>query len=187
MIKKLIELLKLKADTTEDQVVSVIKTLQAEAEVVSTAALKDKKAVTEALELKDDDNQSTVVATIHALKQTAKTAAPASELQALKDRLAKRDADDLVSGAMKAGKITPAQKEWADAYALKDPEGFTVFAAKAAVVVPLKGAPGEKTGAETTEAEQDRLIALAQDQHKLTYKDALKRVAKERPDLFATA
>ncbi|MCE5333192.1 MAG: phage protease [Desulfobacteraceae bacterium] len=43
----------------------------------------------------------------------------------------------MVAFAIAAGKITPAQKEWAEAYALTDPEGFRLFVAKAPVVVPL--------------------------------------------------
>lgn len=49
----------------------------------------------------------------------------------------KRNADDLVLQAMKDGKISAAQKEWATTYALSDPEGFKVFAEKAPVVVPV--------------------------------------------------
>jgi len=186
MNKDLIELLQLKADAKEADVIAAVKALITKADGAEKVVANT--AVIEALELKADAGQSEIVATIHALKQTVKTAAPASELAALKDRLAKRDADDLVAAALKAGKITPAQKEWADAYALKDPAGFQVFVEKAAVVVPLKGAPAEKTGAETTEAEQDRLIALAMEKDKaLSYKDAMKKVAKDRPDLFKAA
>ena len=48
-----------------------------------------------------------------------------------------RKADELVQMAMKEGKISAAQKEWANAYALSDPDGFKVFAEKAPVVVPV--------------------------------------------------
>jgi len=37
---------------------------------------------------------------------------------------------------MKEGKITPAQREWALDYAVKDPEGFKVFVSKTPVIVP---------------------------------------------------
>lgn len=39
--------------------------------------------------------------------------------------------------ALKAGKVAPAQKEWAEQYALKDPAGFRAFLEKAPVVVPV--------------------------------------------------
>ena len=38
---------------------------------------------------------------------------------------------------MLAGKITPAQKEWASSYALANPQDFADFIAKAPQVVPL--------------------------------------------------
>ncbi len=73
----------------------------------------------------------------------------AKELLALKAELAKRNAEDLVQTALKEGKITAAQKEWAEAYALSDKDGFKAFMDKAPVVVPqgkmeLKDAPHEE-------------------------------------------
>ena len=58
------------------------------------------------------------------------------ELKALKANLENREADEAVNEAMKSGKITAAQQEWAKTYALKDKEGFKSFIAKAPVVVP---------------------------------------------------
>jgi len=40
--------------------------------------------------------------------------------------------------ALSTGKITPAQKDWAKQYALKDPSGFKNFVDKAPQVVPLE-------------------------------------------------
>ena len=48
-----------------------------------------------------------------------------------------RAAEELVQTALKSGKITAAQKEWAVAYALSDKEGFKAFVDKAPVVVPV--------------------------------------------------
>lgn len=69
-----------------------------------------------------------------------------AELLALKQRMQERDADEVVEMALKAGKITAAQSEWAKSYALKDMEGFKNFVEKAPMVVPqgkldLKDAP----------------------------------------------
>lgn len=69
------------------------------------------------------------------------------EFKALKDQLAKRDRDDLVSLALNQGKIAPAQKAWAEEYALKDPAGFKAFIDQAPGVVPLgEVAGGGKPG-----------------------------------------
>ena len=59
------------------------------------------------------------------------------ELKALKAQNAQRDADEAVTLALKTGKITPAQKEWAKNYALSDPKGFGTFVEKAPQVVPM--------------------------------------------------
>ncbi|MEG1845087.1 MAG: phage protease, partial [Clostridia bacterium] len=59
------------------------------------------------------------------------------ELKSLKAQSAERDADAAVTLALKAGKITPAQKEWANGYALTDAKGFASFTEKAPQVVPM--------------------------------------------------
>lgn len=55
----------------------------------------------------------------------------------LVNRLFKEKANELVMKALHAGKITPAQKPWAEKYVLKDYEGFETFLSKATKVVPL--------------------------------------------------
>lgn len=59
------------------------------------------------------------------------------ELKALKRLASERDADAAVDLALKAGKIAPAQKDWARDYALTSPKGFAAFVEKAPQVVPL--------------------------------------------------
>lgn len=59
-----------------------------------------------------------------------------SAVLALRAEVSLKKAEELVTLAMKEGKITPAQREWALDYALKDPEGFKVFVSKTPVVVP---------------------------------------------------
>lgn len=60
-----------------------------------------------------------------------------SRVEQLEKQAAQRNADDLVEVALKSGKISAAQKEWASAYALKDPKGFSLFTDKAPAVVPM--------------------------------------------------
>lgn len=79
---------------------------------------------------------------------TLKAGTGNDEVLALKEELKKRNAEDMVQMALKEGKITAAQKEWAKAYALSDKEGFQSFVEKAPVVVPqgkmeLKDAPAD--------------------------------------------
>lgn len=63
--------------------------------------------------------------------------AASEEAASLRQRLAGQEASDLVGLAMKEGKVSPAQKDWAMEYALDDAEAFRVFIAKAPVAVPL--------------------------------------------------
>ena len=100
------------------------------------------------LELEENAKTEDVAAAIMALKAGGDGKALA-EVLSLKKELEERNADDLVMEALKAGKITAAQKDWAKAYILKDKEGFTSFMEKAPVVVPqgkmeLSNAPKTK-------------------------------------------
>ena len=86
--------------------------------------------------------------------QLAESEKLGERVKTLETTLAERDRDDAVKAAMEAGKLSPAQKEWADDYALRDPSGFVKFIEKAPKVVELgeKGGGGEPT-IELTEAE----------------------------------
>ena len=80
---------------------------------------------------------------------TLKAGTGSAELLALKEELEERAAEELVQMALKDGKITAAQTDWARSYAKSDRDGFKAFAAKAPVVVPqgrmdLKDAPQDK-------------------------------------------
>jgi len=131
-LKKMAKKLGLSEDATQEQVIAALDTMKQKAEKPVIA-----KDVVVALGLPETATQSEVVASIHAIKQRPDLT---QEVASLKSRLAERDRDDLVDQAMKAGKISAAQKEWAEGYALRDPEGFKMFVAKAPQVVPLDDA-----------------------------------------------
>lgn len=126
-LKALLKALGLAEDASAEQAISEI------AKLKTPPAPVIAKGVVEALGLAESATESEIVATIHAIKQRPDLTA---EVAGLKKRLAERDRDDLVAKAIKDGKITPAQKEWAEGYALVDPEGFRLFTAKAPQVVP---------------------------------------------------
>lgn len=145
IIKKLAKLLGLPEDATEEQVEADL-----EACVAENKALKDgqqppadenvvaNKAVCELLGLKAGAAAADVSAKIMELKGGIVDGVNVvEELKALKAQNAKRDADEAVTLALKAGKITPAQKEWATSYALSDPKGFGSFVEKAPQIVPM--------------------------------------------------
>lgn len=159
IIKELAKLLGLGEEATEEQVAEALK-----------ACVEENKSLKEAAEAaqeppegtkKAPGEEDTVVANkavceLLGLKAGASTADVAAEIMALKggingrvkaleEQLRSRDAEDAVELALKSGKITPAQREWAKDYALKSPEGFKAFVDKAPQVVPI----GEIAGGDT--------------------------------------
>lgn len=128
-LKKLAAMLGLPETATEDDVLKAVEALLKKGtEVVANSTILTM------LGLKDDAKTEDVAGKIQQL--SSGTPALEAEVKALKESLAKRDASDAVGAALKEGKISAAQKEWAEAYALKDLEGFKSFCEKAAVVVP---------------------------------------------------
>lgn len=145
-MNKLIGLLGLPADATQEQV---------------SAALEEKlKKPDEKAEPKTDQEKkpedeemvaNSVILGLLGLDDTAKTEDAAGKIMELKagstdtvkrlnelyKRMEEKEADEAVRMALKAGKITADQKEWARSYALKDKKGFDGFIEKAPVVVPF--------------------------------------------------
>lgn len=155
--KQLIAALGLKEGATDAELLAAIEKLgiklpEAKTEIKEVIPEK----ITAALDLKKDDDTSTVVASILALKQTDKTGVSRQEFEKLQAKLAKKEAADAVESAMKAGKIAPAQQEWATEYAKDDLKGFLTFVAKAPMVVPVGKLPGkteDKTAGTLTETD----------------------------------
>jgi phage I-like protein len=133
-MEKLFELLGLQSNATEEQAMEAVMSLK------ESTALREKEhaEVLKALGLKEGASLSEATGTIEAFKQGHEGAGElGKKILELEEKLRDKEASELVSTAMKAGKVTPAQKEWASAYAGRDPEGFRTFIAKAPVVVPV--------------------------------------------------
>ena len=147
-LKKLAALLGLPEDATEEQIMQAIQTAVGEIgklqEQIKKQSGSDGETETVANKVimgllgLDNDKAKTedVAAAIVALKNPANFV-PATEFNKLKERLDKKDGEELVTKALKAGKISAAQKEWAQEYALKDSEGFKRFVEKAPQSVPM--------------------------------------------------
>ena len=131
-------------------------------------------AIAELLGLGEASSLSEITGTIMAMKQAAERGNEAdslmSELAALKSQATKRDAEDLVEAAMKEGKVSPAQRDWARGYAEREPEGFRVFVAKAPVVVQMGEATppsplrlrGEIGGLDAAQAQVNIALAIGE-------------------------
>lgn len=136
LLQILAKMLNLPETATEEDIRNAVQALmeknkkQAESEVVANSTILT------LLGLKADAKTEDVAGKIQQL-QNGSTGV-AAELQALKENLAKKEASAAVDMALKDGKISAAQKEWASAYALKDLEGFRNFCEKTVPVVPMK-------------------------------------------------
>ncbi len=158
-LKELAKLLGLPETAAEEEIRKVmaeaaraagqLKELEAGQHGEGDAAAEDAEVVANStilsmLGLKADARTEDVAASIMALKVGGIDTQ--AQLLALKQRMEQKEADEEVQKALKAGKITAAQTEWAKEYALKDLEGFKGFVDKAPVVVAqgridLKDAP----------------------------------------------
>lgn len=90
------------------------------------------------LGLPAEANVSQIRGGIEALKAGEEQMQPLqAEVEALKTQLLEMTVVRTVEEAMMAGKISPAQKDWALSYCRRDPESFTTYVEKAPRVVPV--------------------------------------------------
>lgn len=95
------------------------------------------KTILDLLELKVDAKVEDVTSKIMSLKADNAEDGWKTKYEELENRMNKKEADELVLKALKEGKISKDQKEWAEEYALKDKKSFEKFLEKAPQVVPM--------------------------------------------------
>ena len=150
-LSELIQLLGLEEGTTEEDVLKRIKELVQqtggegqdgqegksgkEDPAKEGTQLVANKTVLDLLGLPENARTEDVTARIMAFK--AGDSVLQQRVAELEKQAASQKAEELVGLALKDGKLSPAQKEWAVAYALSDPKGFAAFVEKAPVVVPM--------------------------------------------------
>jgi len=127
LMQKILDALGLEGSTGEEGILAAISVMREELDVLGESL----KRVGSALGLEPSVEGSELEGTVLAMRHAA------DEAETLRLRLENQEAHGLVAMAMKEGKVSPAQREWAMSYALRDAGSFRVFAAKAPVVVPL--------------------------------------------------
>lgn len=144
-------------EATAEKVLCAVQELVAGAQGQAAAALKE---VREALGISAEADLSGIKGTIAALKQGHEQHGTlAAEVAALKADLRRRDAAVAVAAALSQGKITPAQKEWAEGYAAQDPAAFAAFVAKAPVVIDTgRVVPGDEPAAGPKKPDETALL-----------------------------
>lgn len=175
--------------------------------------MADLVRITKALGLADGATEEAVLASIEALRHPATAqattrdaceaeggtwdseagtctmpdpAALTARVRELETKLAQRDASEAVDAAVKARKLAPAQREWAETYALKDPAGFKAYV-KAAPEVFAAGERGSDGDAPEPESELVQFRKLVAERAKggMSIDEAQRQVAAEEPELFA--
>lgn len=92
------------------------------------------------------------------------------DLAALRTERAQEKAEAAVAAASEAGKIAPAQHDWAKAYASSDPDGFAAYVAGAPVIVAGGKAvasaqpPGSEGGLSAAEEQMRKSLGFSEDE-----------------------
>jgi phage I-like protein len=108
-----------------------------EAGAVCDKALEAFRDLSMSLNLPDDATVAQLKGAVAALQAGAVRLLKTEEaLQELKARMVKETTERSVEEALKAGKVSPAQRGWALEYCRRDPEGFKTFAERAPKLVP---------------------------------------------------
>jgi phage I-like protein len=110
---------------------------EAEEGAVWSKAMEVFRELSAALDLPGEASTSHLLGAVEALKVGAEQfQGVQEELHVLRTYLAEETTARVVEEAMKAGKVSPAQRDWAIAYHRRDPEGFQAYVARAPKVVP---------------------------------------------------
>ena len=147
---KLLEILGLKAETEETDILSLVTN--------GRQAVEFLEDLGEMLNVKP--NASEIKGAVLALKASPDVIARLQgEVDALKAERASEVAEKQLELALRAGKITPAMKDWALDYAKNDPKGFEAYVANAPKIVPI----GEKLEHEGEVTKTETIALTAED------------------------
>jgi len=169
---------------------SGVSTPATQAKAKKEADMADLTRIGAALGLADGADEQAILAKINE-HGSAKT-----ELEQVKGTVAllqtaqkKRDAADTVSTAIRAGKVAPASRGWALAYAEKDPEGFVAYIKDAPALFTAERGTAIDAPATTTATTQlrDKIAAARAADPTLSYKDAFDEVVRANRDLARRA
>lgn len=150
--------------------------------------MADLKTIAAALGLADGASEADILAKI---KEQGTTVAQLETMRGtvveLQTKDKKRDAAAAVETAIRARKLAPAQREWAQAYAEKDPEGFKAYVEKTPELfsAPRGSDHDAPETASPREAVAEKVAAAMAADPKLTFQTASEKVARENPDLAA--
>ena len=163
-LTELAHLLGLSDDATEEQIRAKLKELtdapsqlRAEIEWLEANAPVAAKSILDELGLPESATEAEVRGKLIALKRPEGHVSR-EEFDALEQQLAEREAADLVHSAIAACKVTPAQRDWAMAYARRDPKGFAAFIESAPALIDAKATRPAGAGGSFALTDDERLV-----------------------------
>lgn len=107
--------------------------------------------------------------------------AAATRIRELESAAAERDAREQVAEAMRGRLIPPAQREWAEEYARRDPQGFRRYLSGCQAVVPSAPVTAQPQAAADVD-EFSALVSAHMREHGVTRGRAMMAVAKAHPE-----
>lgn len=145
LLEKLRKILGLAEDADQAAVCAAIEKAVDGAKGKDDGETKALASVAKALGLSEDakaEEIETAAASATAkAAQAGKGGDALARLAKLEEQRATEKAEASVDAAVKAGKLTPAQRDWALGYAAKDPEAFAAFVEKQPVIAAGAGLP----------------------------------------------
>ncbi|MBT9144608.1 MAG: hypothetical protein DDT42_00450 [candidate division WS2 bacterium] len=167
-----------KMDTEKElqEALAKIKTLEEERDAKIEA--EKKMPEKEEKKLEEEQAKQTITLTEHKIL--------VEKTMALEKKLAEKDRDEVIRVAMEKGKITAKlRNEWANEYALKDPEGFKKFVEHQEVIVKLgeEGSEKDTEGKSVSQEISDRALEKIKKTEGLSFSAAVRTVLDENPEL----
>ncbi|HSI41772.1 MAG TPA: phage protease [Xanthobacteraceae bacterium] len=160
-MKKIAEALGLAADASETAILAAIGTITAAQSAIATAAGLATGATADAVVTAVQSARAAVPDPTRYVP-VAQVAAMQAEFKTLRDTVVGDKAAAAVDGAIAEGKLAPALKDWALAYAKADLGNFQAFIAAAPVIVTPGGRPmPQRQAADVALDDSDRAVMRA--------------------------
>jgi phage I-like protein len=170
LLEQLIAMLNLPVTATPDDVAAELQKLIDRLKTAEAAAAQAAEQLAAAQAREPDPAQYVPIA-LH--KQVA------DQLAALQADLARREAEAAVEAAMSARKVSPGMREWALAYASRDPEGFKAFVAAAPEIVTEGAHRRTESAHGAVLTDEDRLAAKLLGMTEEAFAQAKQLITKE--------
>lgn len=170
MLQKILEVLGLTTDATEEAILAHVASLKTAAEKAAAVAAEvgadadaDAAAIVQAAQSRFTTDLSNYVARDELIAMTHRAESAEAELKAMKEAAHTKACEDAVAEAIQAGKFTPAQSASLLVFAKQDLEMFKAFASSAPVLAVAQNSqlPNVDTSTKSPLTDEQRRILAA--------------------------